>query len=98
VLANVAERTRAGDFDRGADAVDEALAELDRREAARRAALLRSHRALLEAGVQQDLLRRDAFAVARREEAIAALEAPTLPTQAPLFLEREAHYLNEGLH
>jgi len=97
VLAGVAAQTRAGDFDHATDTLDEALAELDRRDTQRRAALQRSRRALLEAGVQQDLLRRDAFAVARRIEAIAALDAPQRPTQAALYLEREQQALDEGL-
>jgi len=96
VLAGVAAQTRSGDFDRAADALDEALAELERRDAQRLAALQRSRRALLEAGVQQDLLRRDAFAVARRIEAIAALDSPQRPTQSALYLEREAQALAEG--
>lgn len=96
VLAGVAEQTRAGDFDRAADSVDEALAELERRDERRRAALLRSRHTLLEAGVQQDLLRRDAFAVARRIEAIAALDEPQRPTQSPLYRQREARMLEEG--
>jgi hypothetical protein len=36
VLAKVAEKTRLGDFDGGAQAVDEALIDLDRREAEQR--------------------------------------------------------------
>jgi hypothetical protein len=96
VLARVTDHTRAGDFDQAADALDDALAELERREAERHAALLRSRRALLEAGVQQDLLRRDAFAVARRIEAIAALDAPEQPTRSPSYLTREARLLEEG--
>jgi hypothetical protein len=54
--------------------VDEALAELDQRDAERRQSLQRSRETLLEAGVEQDLLRRDPVAVARRVEAIAALK------------------------
>jgi len=96
VLAGVAEQTRSGDFDRAADALDEALVEIDRRDAQRQAALQRSRRALLEAGVQQDLLRRDAFAVARRIEALAALDAPARPTQSALYLERETQAFDEG--
>ena len=64
VLAKVAEKTRLGDFDGGAQAVDEALIDLDRREAEQRDIFRRSRVALLEAGVDQDILRRDASAVA----------------------------------
>jgi hypothetical protein len=65
VLKRVAETTKKGDFDGGAKTVDEALAELDQRDAERRQSLQRSRETLL-AGVEQDLLRRDPVAVARR--------------------------------
>jgi tetratricopeptide (TPR) repeat protein len=76
VLERVAERTKAGDFDSAANEVDAALAELDQRENEQRDALKRSRIALLEAGVEQDILRRDAPAAARRVERIAATEEP----------------------
>ena len=76
VLERVAEQTKAGEFDRAAKEVDEALVELDRRETEQREALQRSRVALLEAGVEQDILRRDAPAVARRVECIADTEEP----------------------
>ena len=97
VLASLSEQTRSGDFDAGTDAVDEALAELERREARQRAAWHRSRHALLEAGVQQDLLRRDAFAVARRTEALAALDDAERPTWTDTFRAHERRYLDEGL-
>jgi tetratricopeptide (TPR) repeat protein len=75
VLKRLAETTKTGDFDSGAKAVDEALAELDRQEEERRQSLRRSRETLLEAGVEQDLLRRDPAAVARRIESIAGLDA-----------------------
>lgn len=75
VLKRLAETTKRGDFDSGAKAVDDALAELDRRDAERRDAFGRSRETLLEAGVEQDLLRRDPASVARRIEAIAAMDA-----------------------
>ena len=55
VLSKVAEKTRLGDFDGGAQAVDEALIDLDRREAEQRDIFRRSRVALLEAGVGQDI-------------------------------------------
>jgi tetratricopeptide (TPR) repeat protein len=83
VLARLARTTAAGDFDAGTRAVDEGLLELDRqdaeqrrREAEQRDLMRRSRIALLEAGVEQDTLRRDAAGVARRFEAIAATEHP----------------------
>jgi tetratricopeptide (TPR) repeat protein len=76
VLERVAEQTKAGEFDRATNEVDAALVELDQRETAQRDALQRSRVALLEAGIQQDILRRDAPAVARRVERIATTEEP----------------------
>jgi tetratricopeptide (TPR) repeat protein len=76
VLARIAERTKAGQFDRASQEVDGALAQLDRREVEQRDTLRRSRLALLEAGIEQDTLRRDAPAVARRVQAIVALEHP----------------------
>ncbi len=75
VLKRLAETTKSGDFESGSKEVDNALAELDRRDEEQRQASRRSREALLEAGVEQDLLRRNASAVARRIEAIAALDA-----------------------
>jgi hypothetical protein len=76
VLRRLAETTRAGDFDRGSRDVDDALRELARREAEQHDAMLRSRVALLEAGIEQDTLRRDAAAAARRTEALVAAEQP----------------------
>ncbi len=57
--------------------------DLERREARQRAAQQRPRRALMGAGVQQDLLRRDAFAVARRIELLCALDAGAAPARHP---------------
>jgi tetratricopeptide (TPR) repeat protein len=81
VLERVAEQTKAGEFDQATKEVDAALVELDRREIEQRDALQRSRIALLEAGIEQDILRRDALAVARRVERIAATEEPDDSTQ-----------------
>ena len=97
VLARVAEKTKHGDFDSGARAVDDALAEIDRREAEQRDAARRSRVALLEEGVKVDTLRRDAVAVARRIEALAAIDAPT--ERSPWlarFRERYDIFYEEG--
>ena len=115
VLARVAEKTKAGDFDGGTRAVDDALAELDRREEAELAELerelaemerrkaeqheaaRRSRVALLELGVEQDILRRDAAGAARRIEAIVAIEELTdRPAWAPRFRERWDEFYREG--
>ncbi|MBL8344327.1 MAG: helix-turn-helix transcriptional regulator [Rubrivivax sp.] len=97
MLDDAARHARTGDYDRGAGLLDEALAELDHREAAQRERWRRSRHALLSAALQQDLGRRDALAAARRIEALAALDRPDRPTAAPFFREQEALLLAAGL-
>ncbi|WGJ13471.1 tetratricopeptide repeat protein [Methylocapsa sp. D3K7] len=97
VLKRLAETTKRGDFDSGAKAVDDALAELDRREEEQRAASRRSREILLEAGVEQDLLRRDPAGVARRIEAIAAMDTTDgHPAWSPKYRERWDAFFVEG--
>ena len=97
VLRRLAETTRAGEFDRGSREVDGALRDLDRREAEHREATRRSRVALLEAGVEQDTLRRDAAAVARRIEALAGVEEPAdRPAWTAAFRRRWDALYEEG--
>ena len=97
VLKRLAETTKRGDFDSGAKAVDDALAELDRREEEQRATSRRSREILLEAGVKQDLLRHDPAAVARRIEVIAALETTKgPPAWSPKYREQRDAFYAEG--
>jgi tetratricopeptide (TPR) repeat protein len=97
VLKRLAETTKRGDFDGGAKAVDDALAELDRREEEHCAASRRSRETLLEAGVEQDLLRRDPAAVARRIEAIAAMETTGgNPAWSQRYRDRWSTFFAEG--
>ena len=97
VLARVAAKTRAGDFDGAARDVDQALVEFERQEAERRRLAWHSWIALLEAGVEQAMLKRDAAGVAQRIEAAVAAERPTgRPAWAPAFRERYDHYYKEG--
>jgi tetratricopeptide (TPR) repeat protein len=76
VLARIAEKTGAGDIEGAAREADRGFAEWERAEDERRDASVRSGIALLEAGLEQDILRRDAPAAARRVEKIVALEHP----------------------
>ena len=97
VLKRLAETTKMGDFDSGAKAVDDALAELDWRDKERRQVSRRSRETLLEAGVEQDLLRRDPVAVARRIEAIAAKDATDGdPSWSQKYRERWDAFYAEG--
>ena len=76
VRSRIAEKTRAGDFDGAARDADQGFADWECAEAERRDASVRSGIALLEAGLEQDILRRDAPAAARRVEKIVGLEHP----------------------
>jgi tetratricopeptide (TPR) repeat protein/pimeloyl-ACP methyl ester carboxylesterase len=97
VLKRLAETTKTGDYDGGAKAVDDALAELDRRDEERRQVSQRSRETLLEAGVEQDLLRRDPVAVARRIEAIAAMHTMDgNPAWSQKYRERWDAFYAEG--
>ena len=96
VLAEVARRNQAGDLDAGAAAVDAGLAQLAQLENAQREELRRKRGTLLETAIEQDLLRRDAPAVAKRVETLVALEVPNRPAWAPAFLERWDGFYETG--
>jgi tetratricopeptide (TPR) repeat protein len=97
VLKCVAEQTKAGNFDSASKEVDSALAELDRREIEQRAALRQSRITLLEAGIEQDILRRDALAAAKRVDRIAATQGSNDLGQHLAFLQqRQRDFYVEG--
>jgi hypothetical protein len=75
-LAAIAVKTRAGDIEGAATDADQGFTECERAEAERRTTSVRSGIALLEAGLGQDILRRDALAAAARVARIVALEHP----------------------
>src|SRR4051812_41791028 len=60
VLAEVAEKTRNNDLDGGVQTIADALAEIDHRETAQRETAQRERITLLDAGIMQHTLRRDA--------------------------------------
>jgi hypothetical protein len=71
--------------------------ELDRREAEERDAARRARVALLEAGVRQDILRRDAASVARRIESLVVVDHPTeRPAWRPEFQTQYDTYYEDG--
>ena len=83
-------RRQREDFDGSARAVDDALAELDRREAEQQEVARRARVALLEAGVRQDTLRRDAVAVAGWIAALVIVQRPA--KRAAWLPEFRKHY------
>lgn len=91
VVAAVAAKTRDGDIEGAAREADQGLREWERAEAERRATSFRSGIALLEAGLGQDILRRDALAAARRVERIVALEYANDPSGRFAAMRERGH-------
>lgn len=89
VFERIAEKTRAGDFDGAAREADDGFAEWERSEAERRAASIRSGIAVLEAGIEQDKLRRDPVSAALRVEKIVLLEYSEEPARFAGLSERQ---------
>ena len=97
VLAEVAEKTRNNDLDGGAKAIADALAEIDRRETAQRETAQRERIALLDAGIKQHTLRRDAVAVAEQiEQSVAVQHTAERPAWHPDFRARYDEYWEDG--
>src|SRR5439155_13306874 len=97
VLARIAEKTGAGDLEGAAREADRGFAEWERAEAERRETSVRSGIALLEAGLDQDILRRDATAAARRVEKIVALEYPDdAATRVAAMRKRQDTFYERG--
>ena len=76
VSKEVAKRTKASDLEGAARAVEEGLNEWRREHAEQAAISRRTGVALLEAGLEQDILQRDAVGASRRVVEIATLSEP----------------------
>jgi tetratricopeptide (TPR) repeat protein len=76
VLKTVAAHTQTGENERAIKVLDDALKELDLRELEQRESLKRSRLTLLEAGIRQDILGRNAVSVAERVAQVSAIEHP----------------------
>jgi hypothetical protein len=97
VLAEVGRRTAEGAFDLAVQAVDDGLAELAAREAEQRDVMRRARADLMEAGIAQEIMWRDAEAVAHRVKALVALDAPEgRAPWAPAFRVRWDNFHEEG--
>jgi tetratricopeptide (TPR) repeat protein/pimeloyl-ACP methyl ester carboxylesterase len=76
VLARIAEKSAEGRFDEAAKEADAAFVQWEREQAERRGAALVSGLKLVDAGLRQDILRRDPVSAAKRIERMVALENP----------------------
>jgi tetratricopeptide (TPR) repeat protein len=93
VLQRVAEQTREGRLDVGAEELDAALAEMERQDQARRR---RQRLPLLEAAIKQAVLLRDAGRAARAVLQIVALDDSVRPAWSAAYLQRLAAFKEEG--
>ena len=94
---SVGAHTQAGENERAVKALDDALKELDNREAEQHETLKRSRMTLLEAGIEQDILRRDAPSAARRVERVVRSNIPMIPPHVSRHLrERQDAFDVEG--
>ena len=75
-LRRIAEKSADGRFDEAAAEADIALVQWEREERERRDTAVAGGIKLLEAGLKQDILRRDPVSAAKRIERIVALEHP----------------------
>ena len=96
VLRRVRDLTATGQLDQGAASVNDALAELDRRENQEHASARRRRETLLEAAELQGVMLRDAERVASAVERRAALDHPTRTCTSDAFLCRLDAYEEEG--
>src|SRR5262249_29930947 len=74
VLARIAEKSAAGRFDEAAAVADAAFVQWEIEEKERRDVAIGCGQELLDAGLKQDILRRDAMSAARRIERMVRLE------------------------
>jgi tetratricopeptide (TPR) repeat protein len=96
VLARVTQSIEANSFEKGAQALDDALAELDRREVSEREAAKRRRVQLLKATVQQALLLRYPQRVADAELRLVAMDHEVRPVMSQALLDRLEAYYKEG--
>jgi tetratricopeptide (TPR) repeat protein len=76
VRSRIAQMTKVGDIEGATREADQAFAQWEQEEHERHQGSVRSGIAILEAGLDQDILRRDAVAAAKRVARIVALEHP----------------------
>ncbi len=97
VLKRIAEKSADGRFEEAAAEADVAFARWERDETERRDAAIAGGLKILEAGLRQDILRRDPMSAAKRIERIVALEHPGDPiAQSAAMAERGREWHESG--
>lgn len=97
VRVNIAKKTAAGDLDGARREADRGFAEWERAEVSRHQVVLRSGIAILEAGLEQDILRRDAVGAAKRIHRMVKLEhLEDVDTQFKALHARQIEFYERG--
>jgi tetratricopeptide (TPR) repeat protein len=95
-LRQIAEKSRHGEFDAAATEAARVFAEWEERESERRKAERQAGLKLVEANIEQNLLRRDAEAVANWVERRLMVERGTRETDAATLLEAVEEWYDRG--
>jgi tetratricopeptide (TPR) repeat protein/pimeloyl-ACP methyl ester carboxylesterase len=99
VLKRIALKSAAGQFEEAATEADAAFAQWNHDEAERREAAIAGGLKLLDAGLKQDILRRDPVSAARRIERMVTLEHPDdRPTRFAAMRRRQDEWYQSGRH
>lgn len=96
VVLRVAELTAAGRLEQGVTAIDNALVELDRREAEQREDRRRQRAGLHEAAIRQAILLRDVDRVTKAVTGLAETDAPEKSATSDAFERRLKAFYDEG--
>jgi tetratricopeptide (TPR) repeat protein len=96
VLSRVRQSIEAGRLEQGAESIDQALAELDRREASEQVAARRRRAQLLEASVSQAMLLRDVPRAADAVERLVAIDHPLRTVVTGAFRDKLRAYCADG--
>jgi hypothetical protein len=97
VLADIADKTRAGEFDLGASAISGGVTELDKRFKQQESEYKRQKIVFLETGFKIDILRHDAVGAAGHALKVAAINHPgDRPAWTTTFAEKYAELAGDG--
>lgn len=96
VLARIAKKSARGEFEAASTEAETAFAEWEQEEADRRGTARQAGIVLLEAGLKQDVLRRDPVSAAKRLERIVTLEQPDHSARFAALRIMQNEWYNRG--
>ncbi|MDN6873705.1 tetratricopeptide repeat protein [Pseudomonas citronellolis] len=93
---SVSRSIESGQVDQGSQTIDQALAELDRREECEREIAKRQRKQLLNLSIQHGTVALAPHRVADAEEKLLGLEHPECPVMSEAYRDRFVYYFQEG--